>query len=71
MSTEYKLGAGFPVLYFYKVIAGRAWPPRESWLRTFYRFAFLLGFPGFTEHFPSNYEIKMRAALEQGRARRQ
>lgn len=52
------------MLYFYKIAAGRLWR-RESWLRTLYRISFILGFPGFTEHFPSNYEIKMRAALEQ------
>lgn len=59
---------GFPVLYLYKIVAGRLWR-RESWLRTLYRISFLLGFPGFTEHFPSNYEIKMRAALEEARTK--
>lgn len=55
---------GFPFLYVYKLVAGRVGRRRESWLRTMYRVTFIVAAPGFSSHFPCEYELQMRAALE-------
>lgn len=56
--------AGFPLLYVYKIGAGRLGRRRESWLRTLYRISFVFVLPGFVDHFPCEYERKTRASLE-------
>eukprot|EP00208_Stichococcus_sp_RCC1054_P003189 CAMPEP_0206136652 /NCGR_PEP_ID=MMETSP1473-20131121/1891_1 /ASSEMBLY_ACC=CAM_ASM_001109 /TAXON_ID=1461547 /ORGANISM="Stichococcus sp, Strain RCC1054" /LENGTH=812 /DNA_ID=CAMNT_0053529351 /DNA_START=361 /DNA_END=2799 /DNA_ORIENTATION=- len=55
---------GFPFIYVYDIFAGRLGQRRESWLRTLYRISFIIAAPGFTNHFPCAYELKMRAALK-------
>lgn len=55
-------GWGFIPLYLYKIIAG-AFDSKESKLRTLYRIVLLVVFPGLTDHWPSDYEAKLRKAL--------
>ncbi len=52
----------FVPLYFYKLIAG-AFDAKESKLRTLYRIVLLVVFPGLNDHWPSDYENKLRKAL--------
>lgn len=49
-------------LYLYKLIAG-IFDRREGWLRSLYRVFLLVTFPGLIDHWPADYEGKLRKEL--------
>lgn len=53
----------FLPLYLHKLVAG-ALNPREAALRTLYRLALLVLLPGLSDHFPGDYEDRLRKLLE-------
>jgi hypothetical protein len=53
---------GFIPLYLYKVVAG-IFDRKEGLLRTVYRIVLLVAFPGLNDHWPADYEGKLRKAL--------
>jgi hypothetical protein len=55
-------GWGFIPLYLYKLLAG-VFDRREGALRSLYRVFLLVTFPGLTDHWPADYEGKLRKAL--------
>ncbi|BDA50872.1 probable feruloyl esterase A at C-terminar half [Coccomyxa sp. Obi] len=55
-------GWGFIPLYLYKLVAGM-FDRREKLLRSLYRVFLLVTFPGLTDHWPADYEGKLRKAL--------
>lgn len=62
-ASNFRESAGFPVIYLTKIVLGRL-RNDETWLRTLYRVAFTFVAPGFTSHFPCEYERKLRKQLE-------
>ena len=61
--STFRENLGFPFIYLYKIVAGRL-GNSETWLRTLYRLGFTFVAPGFTSHFPCDYERKLRQQLE-------
>ena len=58
---------GFLPLYLYKIFAGLG----DGALRSLYRVALLVTFPGLNDHIPSEYESRLRRALPKGGCRTQ
>jgi hypothetical protein len=56
-------GWGFLPLYVYKVIVGIL-DPREAPARALYRIALLVLLPGLSDHFPGDYEERLRVLLK-------
>ena len=55
-------GWGFLPLYLYKLGSGLL-GGQENPMRTLYRLLLLVTFPGLNDHFPGDYENKLRRAL--------
>lgn len=55
-------GWGFLPLYLYKLVSGLL-GGQENPMRTLYRLLLLVTFPGLNDHFPGDYEAKLRRAL--------
>ena len=58
-------GWGFLPLYLYKLGRGLL-GGSENPMRTLYRLLLLVTFPGLNDHFPGDYEAKLRKALKEG-----
>ena len=58
-------GWGFLPLYLYKLVTGLL-GGQENPMRTLYRLLLLVTFPGLNDHFPGDYEAKLRRALRKG-----
>ena len=59
-------GWGFIPLYLYKLGRGLL-GGSENPMRTLYRLLLLVTFPGLNDHFPGDYEAKLRRALKEGK----
>jgi hypothetical protein len=55
-------GWGFLPFYLYKLVAG-ALDPQEAALRTVYRAVLLVLLPGLSDHFPGDYESRLKKLL--------